>query len=109
MSHRPNYAPAGELLPRRSLQYGPSTSKGSGVFRSFRVEVDSLAPPLYKGEVDEKAPLKEWSVLHSFGTVTECSQWLSVLLHKASLDPAMRMVVSIVFWLHLACRATTRA
>jgi hypothetical protein len=39
-----------------------------------------LAPPLYKGEVDEKAPLKEWTVLRSFGTVTECSQWLSVLL-----------------------------
>jgi hypothetical protein len=52
-----------------------------------------LAPPLYKGEVDEKAPLKEWTVLQSFGTVTECSQWLSVLLHKANLDPATRTVV----------------
>ena len=52
-----------------------------------------LAPPLYKGEVDEKAPLKEWTVLQSFGTVTECSQWLSVLLHKANLDPAIRTVV----------------
>jgi hypothetical protein len=52
-----------------------------------------LAPPLYKGEVDEKAPLKEWTVLHSFGTVVDCSQWLSTLLHKASLDPAMKTVV----------------
>jgi len=52
-----------------------------------------LAPPLHKGEVDEKAPLKEWTVLHSFGTVTECSQWLSVLLHKANLDPGTRTVV----------------
>jgi len=34
-----------------------------------------LAPPLYKGEVDEKAPLKEWTVLRSFGTVTECWRW----------------------------------
>jgi hypothetical protein len=52
-----------------------------------------LAPPLYKGEVDEKAPLEEWTVLYSFGTVAECSQWLSVLLHKANLDPATRTVV----------------
>jgi hypothetical protein len=52
-----------------------------------------LAPPLYKGEVDEKAPLKEWTVLQSFGTVVECSQWLSGLLHKASLEPAMKTVV----------------
>ena len=69
-----------------------------------------MAPPLYKGEVDEKAPLKEWTVLQSFGTVTECSQWLSVMLDKADLDPATRTVVrSIVFWLRLACRPTTRA
>jgi hypothetical protein len=54
-----------------------------------------LAPPLHKGEVDEKAPLKEWTVLQSFGTVAECSQWLSVVLDKADLDPA--------------CRPTTRA
>ena len=52
-----------------------------------------LAPPLYRGEVDEKAPLKEWAVLQSFGTVAECSQWLSVLLDKADLDPATRTVV----------------
>jgi hypothetical protein len=52
-----------------------------------------LVPPLYKGEVDEKAPVKEWTVLQSFGTVAECSQWLSVLLHKANLDPATRTVV----------------
>jgi hypothetical protein len=52
-----------------------------------------LAPPLYKGEVDENAPLKEWTVLQSFSTVVECSQWLSMLLHRASLDPAMKTVV----------------
>ena len=52
-----------------------------------------MAPPLYKGEVDEKAPLKEWAVLQSFGTVAECSQWLSVLLDKADLYPATRTVV----------------
>ena len=52
-----------------------------------------MVPPLHKGEVDEKAPLKEWTVLQSFGTVTECSQWLSVLLNKAALDPATRTVV----------------
>ena len=42
-----------------------------------------MAPPLYKGEVDEKAPLKEWAVLQSFGTVAECSQWLS----RCSIKP----------------------
>jgi hypothetical protein len=52
-----------------------------------------LAPPLYKGEVDEKAPLEEWTVLQSFGTVTECSQWLSVLLNKAARDPSTRTIV----------------
>jgi hypothetical protein len=50
-----------------------------------------MVPPLHKGEVDEKAPLKEWTV--HLGTVTECSQWLSVLLNKAALDPATRTVV----------------
>jgi hypothetical protein len=52
-----------------------------------------MAPPLYKGEVEEKAPLKKWTVLQSFGTVAECSQWLSVMLDKADLDPATRTVV----------------
>ena len=52
-----------------------------------------LVPPLYKGEVEEKAPLKKWTVLQSFGTVAECSQWLSVMLDKADLDPATRTVV----------------
>ena len=52
-----------------------------------------MAPPLYKGEVEEKAPLKKWTVFQSFGTVAECSQWLSVMLDKADLDPAHRTVV----------------
>ena len=50
-----------------------------------------LAPPLYKGEVDEKAPLKEWAVLQSFRTVAEIPM-VVVLLDKADPDPATRTV-----------------
>lgn len=53
-----------------------------------------MTPPLYKdGELDEKAPLKEWTIINSFDTATECSESVIETSRQMNADTTTSNVV----------------